>query len=95
MVWTVTGGINLVASLACALWVWWLYVQVLMHWLGPIGFGVGILTTPGFVLFPALFWLVEGVPPVGYWVLWLVGTFGFYLALYQLQRGAAGSSSLE
>jgi len=57
----------------CVFFVLWLfYVRVWMGWTS-WGLLIGILSTPGVVIFPALYWIVEGDFPVGYFIVWGVG----------------------
>lgn len=56
------------------------YIGSLTNWFGPIGFVVGVLTTPGTVIFPLIYWFIEGVFPVGYFLLWGVGLAGMFIA---------------
>lgn len=59
---------------------WIVYVGSLANWFGFIGFVVGVITTPGAVIFPLIYWFVEGVFPVGYFLLWGVGLAGMFVA---------------
>ena len=46
----------------------------LTAWLGGFfGFVVGIVFTPGMLIFPGIYWLVEGVFPMDYFILLLEG----------------------
>lgn len=59
---------------------WIVYVGSLANWFGFIGFVAGVLTTPGAVVFPLIYWFIEGVFPVGYFLLWGVGLAGMFVA---------------
>lgn len=52
------------------------YLLAMFRWLGIIGVIAGVLVTPLAVIFPLIFWVVEGIFPVFYfllWGLWFVG----------------------
>ena len=49
------------------------------NWLGAFGVILGIFLTPGVVIFPIIYWIVEGVFPTVYFVLMFAGWFGLRL----------------
>jgi len=49
------------------------------NWLGVIGVILGIFLTPGVVIFPIIYWIVEGVFPTVYFALMFAGWFGVWL----------------
>ena len=51
----------------------------LADWLGPIGFVVGVVLVPGAVIFPGIYWLVEGVFPAIYFICWGIGLAGMMI----------------
>ena len=48
-------------------------------WLGGLGVIIGIFLTPGVVIFPIIYWIVEGVFPAVYFALMFAGWFGLWL----------------
>ena len=66
---------------------WLGYHLTLIMWVGGFfGFIISIVVIPGFVIFPFIFWIVEGVFPIGYFILFgesivlgMMVSFGFYL----------------
>ena len=44
-----------------------------------IGFHVGLMTSPGILIFPLLYWLIEGELPLWYFFLWAIGLISFWL----------------
>lgn len=54
-------------------------------WLGFLGGILAIILTPGLVIFPIVFWIVEGVFPSFYFIVWGVGIVGLIIA--GLSRG--------
>lgn len=54
--------------LGLVLWVF--YVMTWIDWWGGFGLLVGVLTMPGLVIFPFLYWIVENQFPWNYFSLW-------------------------
>ena len=48
-------------------------------WLGGLGVIIGIFLTPGVLIFPIIYWIVEGVFPTVYFALMFAGWFGALL----------------
>ncbi len=48
-------------------------------WLGCFGTFLAILFCPGLVIFPIIFWIVEGVFPVTYFAIWGLGLLGIFI----------------
>jgi len=48
-------------------------------WLGVLGVILGFILTPGVVIFPIIYWVVEGKFPTLYFVLMFAGWFGLRL----------------
>ena len=44
-----------------------------VNWLGGLGVIIGIFLTPGVVIFPIIYWIVEGVFPTVYFALMFAG----------------------
>ena len=61
-----------IAAQAAGLVLWVTYVMQWIDWWGGFGLVVGILTMPGLVVFPFLYWIVENRFPWNYFGLWLV-----------------------
>lgn len=49
-------------------------------WLGFLGGILAIILTPGLVIFPIVFWIVEGIFPSFYFIVWGVGIVGLIIA---------------
>lgn len=73
-------GLALIAAQLCAFILWIGYAITWTHWLGFIGFLIGVSTAPGLVIFPLLYWIVENQFPTGYAAVWLVGLVLFTLS---------------
>ena len=48
-------------------------------WLGGLGVIIGIFLTPGVVIFPIIYWIIEGVFPTVYFALMFASWFGVWL----------------
>ena len=48
--------------------------------LGFCGFVLALIFSPGIVIFPIIYWIVEGVFPVTYFVIWGLGILGMIIA---------------
>lgn len=66
----------------------YLWFVSLGAWLGFWGIILAFILLPGFVVFPVVFWLVEGAFPTGWFVLWGIGWFGMTLAGACLKNGS-------
>lgn len=60
------------------MFIFWL--MAMSKWLGFIGVVLAIVLTPGLVIFPVVFWIVEGVFPAFYFIVWGVGIVGLIIA---------------
>ena len=49
-------------------------------WLGFLGVVIAIIFCPGLVIFPIVFWIVEGVFPTMYFIMWGAGILGIFIA---------------
>ncbi|MFC1782732.1 hypothetical protein ACFL02_03995 [Planctomycetota bacterium] len=45
-------------------------------WLGCFGGVLAIILCPGVIIFPLVYWIVEGAFPVFYFVMWGIGLIG-------------------
>jgi hypothetical protein len=57
---------------------WW---SALEDWLGFFGWIISIIFCPGIVIFPFIYWLVEGAFPLLYFQIWGVGILGIGIYL--------------
>lgn len=60
------------------LFIFWL--QTMSSWLGFLGIILALILAPGLVIFPFVFWIVEGVFPTFYFVVWGIGIVGLIIA---------------
>ena len=67
------GGLMVLIS---GLVVWLFMMFALINWWGLLGFFASFLFTPGVVIFPFVFWLVENQFPTNYFIAWAIGIVG-------------------
>lgn len=70
--------IAFVAAQIMGLLLWISYVLTWVDWWGGFGLIVGLITVPGLVVFPFIYWVVENDFPGNYFMLWCA-MIGFYL----------------
>ena len=56
------------------------WFMAMSKWLGFLGGILAVILTPGLVIFPIVFWIVEGVFPAFYFIVWGVGIVGLIIA---------------
>lgn len=59
------------------MFIFWL--MAMSKWLGLLGTILAIVLSPGLVIFPIVFWIVEGVFPAFYFIVWGVGIVGLII----------------
>lgn len=60
------------------LFVFW--IGAMKVWLGVLGIILAFVLTPGVVIFPIVYWFVEGVFPTTYFILWGLSLLGMAIA---------------
>jgi len=55
------------------------WITAMSKWLGTLGTILAIVVAPGLVVFPVVYWIVEGVFPTLYFALWGIGIVGFII----------------
>ena len=66
----------MIAWLGAGLFMFLFWVGAMENWLGFVGFILALVLSPGLVIFPIVFWIVEGVFPVTYFAIWGIGLVG-------------------
>jgi len=56
------------------------WFMAMSEWLGFLGSVLALIIAPGLVIFPIIFWIVEGVFPAFYFIVWGVGIVGLIIA---------------
>jgi len=59
------------------MFIFWL--MAMSNWLGLLGTILAVVLTPGLVVFPIIFWIVEGVFPAFYFIVWGIGIVGLII----------------
>ena len=72
-----TLGTTIIAVAAVLQLIFWFVAWA--DWLGVIGVILGFILTPGVVIFPIIYWIVEGDFPTLYFALMFAGWFGVWL----------------
>lgn len=78
---TARTGFALIAFIAAqiiGLLLWIGYVLTWVDWWGGLGLIIGLVTVPGLVVFPFIYWIVENDFPANYFIMW-IGMIGCYL----------------
>tara|TARA_Y100000310_G_C20540756_1_gene743176 strand:- start:280 stop:540 length:261 start_codon:yes stop_codon:yes gene_type:complete len=65
------------------MFIFWL--TAMNNWLGFLGIILAFILTPGLVVFPIIFWIVEGVFPAFYFMVWIIGIIGLVIAVFSSQ----------
>lgn len=55
------------------------WLSAMAKWLGCFGVFLALTLFPGLVIFPIIFWIVEGVFPVTYFAIWGLGIAGLII----------------
>jgi len=55
------------------------WFMAMSQWLGFFGIILALILSPGLVVFPIVFWIVEGVFPVFYFIVWGIGIIGLII----------------
>jgi len=60
------------------MFIFWL--MAMSKWRGFFGVILSFILAPGLVIFPLVFWFVEGVFPTFYFIVWGIGIVGLIIA---------------
>jgi len=55
------------------------WLMAMSSWLGLLGTILAFVLAPGAIIFPLVFWFVEVVFPVSYFILWATGIVGIVI----------------
>ncbi len=73
-----TAGMIMYAVSGLLMFVFW--IMAMSNWLGLLGIILAFFLAPGLVIFPIIFWIVEGVFPLLYFSIWAIGIIGIFIA---------------
>lgn len=71
-------GYSLWVGAGILMFIFWL--TAMSKWLGFIGVILAFVLSPGLVIFPIVFWMVEGVFPAFYFIVWGIGIIGLIIS---------------
>jgi len=71
------GGLMLLAS-GIVTWLFMMFTLI-AWWGGALGLFASFMLTPGVVIFPIVFWIVENQFPVNYFIAWALGIVGLVI----------------
>ena len=74
-----TSSIGGVMILISGLVTWFFMMLALIQWWGLLGFVASFVFTPGVVVFPFIFWIVENQFPTTYFIAWGIGILGLII----------------
>jgi len=71
--------LGMIMWIGAGLFMFLFWLGAMTEWLGCFGTFLAILISPGLVIFPIIFWIVEGVFPVMYFAIWGLGILGIII----------------
>ena len=71
--------IGYIMTMGAGLLMFGFWLNALHDWWGIFGVIIGFLIAPGAVIFPLIFWIVEGVFPTFYFLVWGIGVIGMFI----------------
>jgi len=75
--------IGWIILLGSGLLMFYYWFAAIIGWVGLFwGIVIAIFVSPGVVVFPFVFWIIEGIFPTTYFILWGVGIIGMILAVW-------------
>lgn len=71
--------IGMIMFYGAGLFMFIFWFGAMSEWLGCFGSFLAIVIAPGLIIFPIVFWIVEGVFPVVYFAIWGLGIVGMII----------------
>jgi len=68
--------IGMITFYGSGIFMFFFWFGAMTKWLGFFGSVLAVIFSPGLVIFPVIFWVVEGVFPVTYFAIWGIGLLG-------------------
>jgi len=59
---------------------WFFMISSFYQWWNIGGVIAGFILAPGVAVFPFIYWFMEGVFPTSYFVIWVIGFVGIFIA---------------
>ena len=73
---------GMIAWIGAGLFMFLFWFGAMSDWLGFFGSLLAVSLAPGLVIFPIVFWIVEGVFPVTYFMIWGIGFAGMIISAF-------------
>lgn len=70
---------GMILWIASGIFMFIFWFMAMTKWLGFIGSILAIIISPGLVIFPIIFWIVEGIFPTMYFAIWGLGIVGIII----------------
>ena len=71
--------IGMIMFFGSGVFMFFFWLGAMSKWLGCFGLFLALFLSPGLVVFPAIYWIVEGVFPVMYFAIWGLGLVGMLI----------------
>lgn len=71
--------IGLLIVMGSGLWMFNVWLMAMTEWLGSLGSLLAFICAPCTAIFPFAFWIIEGVFPVSYFIVWGMGIAGMII----------------
>ncbi|MEI8203364.1 MAG: hypothetical protein WCH34_10160 [Bacteroidota bacterium] len=71
--------IGLIMWMGAGIFTFIFWFLAMSKWLGTLGIILSIILSPGIVIFPIIYWIVEGIFPTAYFIVWVVGVMGYLI----------------
>lgn len=71
---------GMIMWIASGIFVFIFWFMAMTNWLGFLGSVLAIIICPGLIIFPIIFWIVEGIFPGMYFAIWGLGIVGIIIA---------------
>jgi hypothetical protein len=76
---TIIAIIGYILWIAAGILMFIFWFIAMTKWLGLLGSILSFILIPGVVIFPLVFWYIEGVFPTFYFILWGIGILGLFI----------------
>ena len=70
---------GIIAWIGAGLFMFFFWFRAMSDWLGFFGSVLAVFLSTGLVIFPIVYWIVEGVFPVTYFSIWGIGFIGMII----------------
>lgn len=71
--------VGMIMWIGAGIFMFFFWFVAMSEWLGCFGSFLAVSIAPGLVIFPIIFWIVEGFFPVTYFAIWGLGILGMII----------------